>query len=108
MDQEVELYQHSWMTCPSLQKAFGSRVRRLRSANGHSQEEFAALANLDRGAFGKLERGEINVGLVTMARVATALGMSLSSLLEDVEYDPEEIKTLPRSTRGRKKLRTTI
>lgn len=88
----------------SIQLAFGSRVRELRKAQGYSQEAFAALANLDRGAFGKVERGEINVGLISMARIAVALGLTLSTLLENVELDSGEIKALPRSERGPKPL----
>jgi transcriptional regulator with XRE-family HTH domain len=92
------------MARPSIQLAFGSRVRALRLAQGHSQEAFAALANFDRGAFGKVERGEINVGLLSIARIATAFEMSLAALLEGVELDREEISSLPRSARGPKAL----
>ena len=88
------------MSAPSVQIAFGSRVRELRKARRYSQEAFAARANLDRGAYGKLERGDINVGLLTMARIAVALDLTLSQLLAAVELYPEEIQSLPRSRRG--------
>lgn len=93
--------------CPmgsSIQLAFGSRVRGLRMSQGYSQEAFAARANMDRGAFGKVERGEINLGLISMARIAVALGLTLSTLLEGVECNPDEITALPRSARGPKPL----
>ena len=90
------------MNVPTVQLKFGRRVRALREAEGHSQEAFAALANIDRGAFGKLERGEINVGLISMSRIAVALGVDLSNLLQGVEIDADEIRALPRSTRGPK------
>ena len=88
------------MLSPPVQIAFGTRVRELRKAKRFSQEAFAAHANLDRGAYGKLERGDINVGLLTMARIAVALDLTLSQLLETVELQPEEIQSLPRSRRG--------
>lgn len=104
MDLEGVIGNFSSMHRPSIQLRFGARVRELRRTQGFSQEAFAALANFDRGAFGKLERGEINVGLVSMARIAVALGISLSTLLEEVHLDREEISALPRSTRGPKML----
>jgi transcriptional regulator with XRE-family HTH domain len=84
----------------TVQVEFGKRVRALRIAAEFSQEEFAALANIDRATFGKLERGELNVSLLTMSRVAVALDMSLAVLLEGVALDAAEIKGLPRSARG--------
>jgi transcriptional regulator with XRE-family HTH domain len=88
------------MARPSIQISFGTRARTLREARGFSQEAFAAKANLDRGAYGKLERGEVNVGLVTMARIAVALGISLSELVHGFELDRDEINSIPRSRRG--------
>ena len=88
------------MASPSFQRAFGERVRALRKARGYSQEVFAAHANLDRSAYGKLERGEINVGLATLARMAVALDLTLSQLLEEIALDAAEVQTLPRSSRG--------
>ena len=88
------------MVFPSIQLQFGKRVRALRKAKGHSQEAFAAMANIDRGAFGKLERGEINVGLISIARIAVALDMGLPELFQEVEINPNEIKAMPRLARG--------
>jgi len=83
-----------------VQVGFGKRVRELRLAAGRSQEEFASLANIDRSTFGKLERGLINASLLTMARVAVALGISLSELLDGLALDADEIRSLPRSATG--------
>ena len=85
-----------------IQVQFGKRVRALRKAKGHSQEAFAALANIDRGAYGKLERGENNVGLISIARIAVALQMSLPELMQTLQIVPEEIKAIPRLARGPK------
>ena len=90
------------MTHPALLVHFGTRVRSLRQAKGYSQEAFAAVANIDRGTFGKLERGEINVGLLSIARIAVALEIGLADLLSDVALDPDEIKRIPRSAKGPK------
>ena len=104
MDVERNLRDCRFMMAPSIQVQFGKRVRALREAKGHSQEAFAALANIDRGAFGKLERGEINAGLISLARIAVALEIGLPELLQTVEIDPEAIKAIPRSSRGPKSI----
>lgn len=90
------------MAHPSILVQFGTRVRSLRQAKGYSQEAFAAVANIDRGTFGKLERGEINVGLVSIARIAVGLEIELEQLLRGVELDPDEIRGIPRSAKGPK------
>ncbi len=82
-------------------------MRKLRAAGGFSQEAFASFANLDRGAFGKIERGEINVGLITIARIAVALDLTMSQLLNGIDLDADEIMALPRSRRGSRALQRT-
>jgi transcriptional regulator with XRE-family HTH domain len=84
----------------SLQNQLGEQVRRLREARGISQEGFAALANIDRAAYGKLERGEANLTLLTLARVAAALEVDLALLFDGIKIDVNEIRSVPRK-RGR-------
>ncbi|MGV1033889.1 MAG: helix-turn-helix domain-containing protein [Microbacteriaceae bacterium] len=56
--------------------AFGARVRELRQAKGFSQEGFAHHVGLDRTYVGGIERGERNVSLDNIHRLAEALGVS--------------------------------
>jgi transcriptional regulator with XRE-family HTH domain len=60
-------------------------VRRLRAARGYSQEAFAQEVRLNRAYMGGVERGQRNVGVVNLHRIAEALGMSLSELFAEVE-----------------------
>lgn len=66
-------------------KIFGEQVRKLRKARGLSQEELAELAELHRNYIGGIERGERNVVLLNIVRLAKALGVPLSELLEGIE-----------------------
>lgn len=84
-----------------LQLRLGDRTRSLRAATGASQEAFAQLADIDRASYGKLERGELNPALITLARVSVALNISLSELLEGIDVPAEDIRALLRSKRGR-------
>lgn len=61
--------------------AFGAAVRALRVERGFAQEAFAAHAGMDRSYFGAIERGEFNVSLETMVRVAAGLDVRPSELL---------------------------
>jgi transcriptional regulator with XRE-family HTH domain len=59
----------------------GRRVRELREAKGWTQEELGFRSGLHRNYVGGLERGERNVGIETVAKLAAALGVRPSELL---------------------------
>lgn len=61
--------------------AFGQAVREMRAERRISQEALADLAKVDRSYMSSIERGEQNVGLMSMHRVANALGVPLSELV---------------------------
>jgi transcriptional regulator with XRE-family HTH domain len=63
-----------------IAKAFGQRVRQLRHTQGLSQEELAHHVGLHRTYMGGIERGERNPSLKNIAKIARALGVSLSEL----------------------------
>lgn len=46
-----------------------------------SQEALADASGIDRSHMGKIERGERNVSILNIARVADALGMSVARLM---------------------------
>ena len=64
---------------------FGSRVRAERERLGVSQEELADRAGMHRTYLGGVERGERNLGLLNVLRIARALGIAPSLLLKDFE-----------------------
>lgn len=61
--------------------AFGAAVRSRRKELGLSQEALADLAEIDRSHMGKIERGERNVTLLNIVRIARALAVKPSTLL---------------------------
>ena len=67
--------------------AVGTRIRLLRSAQGYSQEAFARACGLDRTYIGGIERGERNLGLINLVRIAKALGVPPAELLADITVD---------------------
>jgi transcriptional regulator with XRE-family HTH domain len=63
---------------------FGRAVRKRRQELGVSQEDFAGLCGMDRTYMGGIERGERNVSLLNIERIAKTLQISLSELFRGV------------------------
>lgn len=66
-------------------KKFGQNVRRKREAYRISQEGLAEIADLDRTYVGGIERGERNPTLVSAARLAKALRVSVADLCAEID-----------------------
>ena len=60
---------------------FGDNVRQLRKAKGFSQEGFADHCGLHRTYIGAIERGEVNVSLDNIERIARGLSSPVADLL---------------------------
>jgi len=70
------------MTKKEELKEFGKRLRELRLREGYSQERLAEIAMLHRNYIGMVERGERNPTLLNIKKLARALGVEVSELLE--------------------------
>ena len=72
-------------------REFGQRVREHREAleepNGRrvSQERLAELSGLHRTYIGHVERGEVNVALYNILRIAAALGVDPGELVQGLQ-----------------------
>lgn len=63
-------------------RAFGLRLRAIRKQKGFSQEGLALACGLDRTYVGGVERGERNISLINIHRIAAALGVPANELLK--------------------------
>ena len=68
-----------------MQIVVGRNIRRLRRERGLSQEDLADEIGVHRTYMGGVERGERNLTLRSLERLAESLGVSPLSLLEDVD-----------------------
>jgi transcriptional regulator with XRE-family HTH domain len=67
-----------------VQKQIGRTIRRLRVAQGYTQDTFGDRAGLNRAHVGEIERGECNVTIQTLKTVADALGLKIRDLMKGV------------------------
>jgi transcriptional regulator with XRE-family HTH domain len=71
------------------QVAFGLAVQKLRQAAGISQEKLAMMCGIHRTYIGTVERGQRNISIQNMAKIATALRVPLSRLIQAMESGNE-------------------
>ena len=71
----------------TLRTKLGRAIRRLRKAAGYSQESFADRCKVHRTYMGAVERGETNISLDSIERIAKALNLSPGQLLLDAEKE---------------------
>jgi transcriptional regulator with XRE-family HTH domain len=72
------------MSMAELQRAVGARIRELRTIRGWSQEGFADICEIHRSHMGEIERGEVDVALSTLAKLAKGLDITVSAMLKGV------------------------
>lgn len=64
----------------SIQKKFGKKVRELRKERGYSQEGFAFECDLHRTYIGCIERGEKNITITNIEKIAKALKVEIHQM----------------------------
>ena len=81
----------NYRVAQSARQLFSQNVRKARLAKGLSQEDLAELASLHRNYIGGVERGERNISIDNMEKLAKALGTTIDKL---VPGSPSPAKTL--------------
>lgn len=61
---------------------FGQKVKEYRLQKGLSQEAFAHISELDRTYISSIEKGERNVSIVVIEKIANALNIEIAKLFE--------------------------
>ena len=64
----------------NIKKIFGARVRALRTEKGWSQEDFAFECGLHRTYIGAVERGERNISLENIKKIASTFRIDIAEL----------------------------
>jgi len=69
-------------SAPRIIVGLAKRVRELRDRKGISQERLGEMAGLHRTYIGMIERAEKNITLVNLEKIARALGVKPSNLID--------------------------
>jgi transcriptional regulator with XRE-family HTH domain len=67
-------------------REFGGWLRLLRQSRRLSQEQLGERAGIDRAVIGRIERGEVNVGIAYLWQLAEALDVKVQDLLPDTDH----------------------
>jgi transcriptional regulator with XRE-family HTH domain len=78
----------------SIRNIVGSNIRGFRKLLKLSQEDFAKIAALNRSHLAATERGEINLTLDTLERIATIIGIPVHVLLMENSHKWAETRKL--------------
>jgi transcriptional regulator with XRE-family HTH domain len=70
----------------NINEEVGFNIRRIREKHGLSQEKLGALANLHRAYIGQIERGEKNIGLKNLEKIAKALEVPVRFIVDVSEF----------------------
>lgn len=66
-------------------KLIGERIRNLRKERNWTQEELAYRANIHRSHLGEIERGETNVTVESIAKIASAFEITLEDIFRHLQ-----------------------
>jgi transcriptional regulator with XRE-family HTH domain len=70
-------------------KGFGERLRGLREGQSLAQEGLAEVANVHRNEIGVLERGQCELGLLTLLSLVDTLKVAPGALLDGLPVPGE-------------------
>jgi ribosome-binding protein aMBF1 (putative translation factor) len=82
-------------TSDTLLSAVGRRVQQLRETKGLKPGEFARLAGVTQQYLWRLEDGQQNLNLRSISRLAIALDVPMTALLEGIDPDPSTVEKRP-------------
>jgi transcriptional regulator with XRE-family HTH domain len=64
----------------------GSKVKRLRTEKGLSQDRLAIEAHVDQSGLSKFERGSKPIGKTPLTRIASVLGVTFEELIAGTDF----------------------
>lgn len=78
-------------TMDDIRRKLGQRIRELRKSAGITQEELGEKSSLSYKFIGELERGQVNVSIDSIARIAEALGVKIGDLFSKEKIPVQKI-----------------
>ncbi len=76
------------MKTMATENVIGKRITALRKSQKLTQAGLATRAGLDRSFLSEIENGHKNISVSTLKKIANALQITMSSLVEGLDDDP--------------------
>ena len=70
-----------------IKSKIGNRIKELRDLNGMSQKDLAYASDLDRSYIASVEKGQRNISIVNIEKIALALGVTIKVFFENEKFD---------------------
>lgn len=81
-----------------IRSKLGERIRELRKSAGFTQEKFGGKTGLSYKYIGELERGQVNVSLNSIVKIAEALGVKVGDLFSEERIHVQKVFVRERNT----------
>jgi transcriptional regulator with XRE-family HTH domain len=65
----------------------GQRIKELREKSSMSQKDLAYAADLDRSYIASIEKGQRNVSIINIEKIASALEVTIKEFFNDAEFN---------------------
>lgn len=75
----------------SCQEKVGTRIKKYRSVSGLSQQTLAERAGISYKYLGEIERGQVNLSVEILSKIANALNVSSGDLMDEPGQDSEKL-----------------
>ena len=75
----------------NMRKRLGERIKELRKSADLTQEELGEKAELSYKYIGEVERGQVNVSLDSIVRIADALGVKIGDIFSKEKIPIQKI-----------------
>lgn len=69
----------------NVNEALGNILRKYREGRGYTQEEFAAICEISRAYYGRIERGEHSLTVEKCHKIAQALNIRIADLFTELQ-----------------------
>jgi len=68
-----------------INQKFGNRLRILREEDGFNQYDFAFECQISEAYYGRIERGEHSITIVTAFKISKTLGVPIVELFKEID-----------------------
>lgn len=70
-----------------IKSKIGKRIKELRDVKKMSQKDLAYVSDLDRSYIASVEKGQRNISIVNIEKIAMAFGVTLKEFFNTIDFE---------------------